>query len=303
MNKKIFITHGDIILDKIYNDDLELISQDGGGCNWNDIYNLSLMGEECYAFGSCGNDEEGKIAVSSLQRAGVNTDNIIVEDKPTNIMNIVIPNKDLEDDSIMHSWYNPITMEYTMHFSKNLPTTLPKELENAEAYIILDKFLPINLEFIHNIKNKKVCLDIGHIRFFEHFSRQYLFNFFKEADYIQLNDNVVPLLFERLRVKSLVELFELLNPELMVLTKGKRGAEYVFKENGEIKVNFESPKIIVDIVDSSGAGDAFFSTTLHEYAYTDKIDTEFTKNTFELANKSSREVIMQIGSRIKKEDK
>ena len=86
----------------------------------------------------------------------------------------------------------------------------------------------------------------------------------------------------------------------MILTKGKRGAEFLFKEEGEIKVVFETPKIIVNIVDSSGAGDAFFSTTLREYAYTEKIDFEFTKKTFELANKSSREVIAQVGSRIKK---
>lgn len=301
MKEKIFVSHGDIILDKIYNDKFELINQDGGGCNWNDLYNLSLMGEKCYAIGSCGNDEEGKIAVDSLKSNGVNTENVIIENKKTNVMNIIIPNKDLEDDSIIHAWYNPISMEYTMDFSKNLPTKLPQELENKEVYIILDKFLPVNLELINNIKNKKVCLDIGHIRFFEHFSRQYLLNFFKKADFIQLNENVIALLFERLRVKSLVELFNLLKPDLMVLTKGKRGAEYVFKENGEVKVNFESPKIIVDIVDSSGAGDAFFSTTLREYAYTDKIDTEFTKRTFELANKSSREVIMQVGSRIKKD--
>ena len=302
MNKKIFISHGDIIIDKIYNDNLKLINQDGGGCNWNDLYNLSLMGEECYAIGSCGNDEEGKIAINSLKKVGVNTDNIVIEKKSTNAMNIIIPNKDLEDDSIIHSWYNPITLDFTMHFSKNLPTKLPKELENKEIYVILDKFLPINMSFINNIKNKKVCLDIGHIRFFEHFTRQYLFDFFKTASYIQLNENVVPLLFERLRVKSLTQLFELLNPDLIVLTKGKRGAEYVFKENGAIKINFETPEIIVDIVDSSGAGDAFFSTTLREYAYTEIINTEFTKRTFEFANKSSREVIMQIGSRIKKED-
>lgn len=95
-------------------------------------------------------------------------------------MNVIIPNKDLEDDSIIHSWYNPITMDFTMHFSKNLPVRLPKELENEEIYVILDKFLPVNLELIDNIKNKKVCLDIGHIRFFEHFTRQYLLNFFKK---------------------------------------------------------------------------------------------------------------------------
>lgn len=297
---KIFLSHGDIILDKIYNDNLELIAQDGGGCNWNDLYNLSLMGEKCYAVGSIGNDDEGKLAIASLVKAGVNVDNVITEKKHTNIMNVIIPSKDLEDDSIIHSWYNPITLDYTMNFSNNLPTTLPKELENEELYIILDKFLPINLEFINNIKNKKICLDIGHIRFFEHFTRQYLLNFFQKADFVQLNENVISLLFERLHVKSLVELFELLNPDLMVLTKGKRGAEYVFRENGEIKVNFEQPKIIADIVDSSGAGDAFFSTTLREYAYSNKIDVEFTKKTFELANKSSREVIAQVGSRIKK---
>ena len=303
MNQKVFISHGDIIIDKIYNDNLELINQDGGGCNWNDLYNLSLMGEKCYAFGSCGNDEEAKIAINSLKKVGVNTDNIIVENKSTNAMNIIIPNKNLDDNSIIHSWYNPITLDFTMHFSKKLPTKLPTELENKEIYVILDKFLPVNMNFINNIKNKKVCLDIGHIRFFEHFTRQYLFDFFKTADYIQLNETVIPMLFERLRVQSLKELFELLNPDLIVLTKGKRGAEYVFRENNEIKINFETPDIIVDIVDSSGAGDAFFSTTLREYAYTQKIDTNFTKKTFELANKSSREVIMQIGSRLKKEDK
>lgn len=297
---KIFVSHGDIILDKIYNDNLELIAQDGGGCNWNDLYNLSLMGEKCYAVGSIGNDNEGKLAIASLINAGVNTDNVIIEEKSTNIMNVIIPSKYLEDDSIIHSWYNPITMDYTMNFSNNLPVNLPKELENEEVYVILDKFLPVNLEFINNIKNKKVCLDIGHIRFFEHFTRQYLLNFFQKADFIQLNENVISLLFERLHVKSLVELFELLNPDLMVLTKGKRGAEYLFRENGEIKVAFETPKIIAEIVDSSGAGDAFFSTTLREYAYADKLDLEFTKKTFELANKSSREVIAQVGSRIKK---
>lgn len=52
MSNKIFISHGDIILDKIYDKDLNLIKEDGGGCNWNDLYNLALMGEQCFAFGT-----------------------------------------------------------------------------------------------------------------------------------------------------------------------------------------------------------------------------------------------------------
>ena len=294
---KIFISHGDIILDKMYDGNLNLIKKDGGGCNWNDLYNLSLMGEKCYAFGSCGNDEEGKIAVSSLEKAHVDTENIIVEEKSTNVMNVIIPNSKLEDNSVLHLWYSPIDMSFTMNFSNNLPNKFPDSLQNNEVYIILDKFLPINLEFLKTIKNRKVCLDVGHIRFIEHFTRQYLTNFFSFADYIELNDNVLDLLLERLNVKNEIELFKLLDLELLVVTRGKKGATGYYKENGEILSFFKAPEIIVDSVDTSGAGDAFFSAMLKQYAYADKIDRAFLDKSFSLANKSSREVLMQFGSR------
>jgi len=299
MNNKIFISHGDIILDKIYDNNLKLIKQDGGGCNWNDLYNLSAMGEECYAIGSVGNDEEGKLAISSLQRAGVNTSYVVVEDKKTNIMNIIIPSDKLEDNSVIHSWYCPITMQYTMNFSNNLPTTLSNCIKDKEIYLILDKFFPINMEFIKNISSsKKICLDVGHIRFIEHFTKQYLLEFFKLANFIQLNDNVSSLLFERLNVKDEEELFDILGLDLLILTKGKKGAVYVYRDDSKIEKLEVSPKIIVDAVDTSGAGDAFFSVNVREYAYSDKIDKTFLEKTFELANQASRNIISKMGSRM-----
>lgn len=300
--EKIFISHGDLILDKIYDDELNLIKQDGGGCNWNDLYNLSLMGETCYAIGSKGNDEEGKLAKQSLTAVNINTDNILTENKKTNIMNIIIPQANLKDNSILHSWYSPITQEYTMNFSNNLPTRLPKELEDKELYVILDKFLPINLEFLKNSQSQacKICLDVGHIRFFEHFTRQYLSQFFKIAHFIQLNTNVTNLLFERFGVENEIEFFKLFSFDLLVLTKGKKGATFVFHENNEIKVLDKQPEIIATIVDSSGAGDAFFSSFVKEYAYCDKIDDNFINHTFQLANQASRDIISQVGSRINK---
>ncbi len=301
MNNKVFISHGDLIVDKIYDGDLNFIKQDGGGCNWNDLYNLSIMGEDCYAIGSVGNDNEATVALNSLRNSGVNVDNVITENKKTNIMNIIIPNKDLNDNDVIHSWYSPITLEYTMSFSNNLPCTLPKELETKEVYVILDKFLPVNLAFLKNLKvAHKICLDVGHIRFFEHFTKQYLSSFFEMANFIQLNENVIDLLFQRLQVNDLLDFFEHFSFDLLILTKGKKGATYIFRENGEIKTIDLSPKIISTVVDSSGAGDAFFSRTLREYAYADKIDTEFVTKTFELANKASRDILSQVGSRIKK---
>lgn len=304
--EKVFISHGDIILDKIYDDNLNLLKQDGGGCNWNDLYNLSIMGETCYAVGSKGNDIEGEIAVQALKKANVNTDYIITENKSTNIMNIIIPNNNIEDNSVIHSWYSPITNEFTMNFSNKLPTKLPKDLEGKELYIILDKFLPINLEFIKNIKANckdcKICLDVGHIRFFEHFTRQYLYTFFSMAKFIQINDTVTDLLFERFNVKNEVEFFKLFDFDLLVLTKGKKGARFIFTENNNIQIMDKQPEIIADAIDTSGAGDAFFSEVVKDYAYSETINTNFVNQTFSLANKLSRDVISQVGSRIIKDN-
>lgn len=300
MSNKVFISHGDIILDKVYNENLELIKQDGGGSNWNTLYNLSYMGETCYAIGNCGNDEEGKIAISSLNQYGVNTDYVICNNNHTNVMNIIIPKKTgLGDDTIIHSWYSPITNKRTLFFSENLPVNIPEEIKDKEIYVLLDKFETINLDFLNNIPNKKVCLDIGHIRFIEHFSKQYLTTFFKNANLVQLNNNVASLLFERLQTTNEFELFNLLDLDLLVITKGKKGATFIFKENGNLISVDKSPEIIAEVIDSSGAGDAFFATVIKQYAYSKTIDTNFIEETFSVANTSSREVISQLGSRRK----
>lgn len=271
------------------------------GSNWNSLYNLSYMGEKCYAIGSCGKDEEGKIALDSLRCHGVNIDYIKLDDISTDVMNIIIPNSKLGDDTIIHSWYSPITNKRTLELRDNLPTKLPNELTSKELYILLDKFEPINLEFLENIPYKKVCLDIGHIRFFEHFTKQYLTMFFKNANLVQLNHNVVSLLFERLQVEDEFEFFNLLDLDLLVVTNGKKGASFIYrKDDGFVKID-KSPEIIAGIVDSSGAGDAFFATLVRNYAYTDEINETFISNTFLEANKASREVISKLGSRRKEQ--
>ena len=298
---KVFVSHGDLILDKIYDDNLKLLKQDGGGCNWNDLYNLSLMGEKCYAIGSRGDDDEGLYALSSLKNAGVNTDYIITEQKSTNVMNIIVPSSKLQDNSVIHSWYSPITYDYTMNFSTNLPNTLPNELKSSQVFVILDKFQPANLDFIENLSDNCVlCLDIGHIRFFEHFTKQYMSKFLQRAKFVQLNDTTTSLLFERIGVKNELEFFNLFNFDLLIITKGKRGASFLFKENNEIKELDKTPEIIAEAVDTSGAGDAFFSKVLRQYAYTEKIDNNFVDETFKSANELSREVLSQVGSRINK---
>lgn len=244
-----------------------------------------------------GNDREGQVALTSLSKVGVDVSNVITEDKATNVMNIIIPNSVLKDNSVLHSWYSPITMDYTMNFSNNLPKVFPDCLQGNQVFLILDKFLPINLDFLISIKNRKVCLDIGHIRYFEHFTRQYLLKFFEFADYLQINDNSKDLLFDRLCIKNEVELFELLDLELLVITEGKKGASFLFRENGHIQFIHKAPTTVVEAIDTTGAGDAFFSAMLKEYAYSDVIDTPFVNRAFDIASSASRDILLQTGGR------
>ena len=91
----------------------------------------------------------------------------------------------------------------------------------------------------------------------------------------------------------------MLDLDFLVITNGKKGASFIYKENNELVRIDKSPEIIAELVDSSGAGDAFFATLVKNYAYQNKIDDEFIVNTFLEANKASREVVSQLGSRRK----
>ncbi len=213
-------------------------------------------------------------------------------------MNILLPESNsLDDNDVIHTWYSPITNKNTMHFSDNLPLDIPEDFKDKEIYIILDKFENINYEFIQKVQNKKVCLDVGAEEFIEYYTNKYLINFFKQASLMQLNHNICDYLFKKLKISNEVEFFNLLNLDLLVITNGKKGAKFLYKQNNEVTIIDKTPSIIVDAVDTSGAGDAFFSTVIKEYAYCENIDENFINNTFELANKSSRDIIAQVGSR------
>ena len=300
MNKnKVFVTQGDIILDKFYDKNLNVIHQDGGGCNWNVLYNLSKnLGQSCYGFGTRGNDIDGDFAVNALQESGINTQYIEYENKSTNVMNVIIPSGKLNDNSVIHTWYSPITNELTIHFSNKLPTKFPTELKNKDIYVVLDKFRKINMDFIDCIENKKVCLDIGHVRYIRHFKKDYLLKFLRKANFILLNDTTAPLLFKKLGIKDEFELFDILNLDLFVLTAGKNKTTFIINKNGKKQVIYKYPKPIENVVDTTGAGDAFFATLINEYSHANKIDESFVNKAFDVSSKNSAFVLMNLGARL-----
>lgn len=297
MKDIVFVGHGDIMLDKIYDHKLNLIKQDGGGCNWNTLYNIAASGETCYAIGTCGKDEEGRLALKSLQKVNINTNFVEFENKKTNVMNIIIPDEKLEDNSIVHTWTCPITNVRTVNFSDNLPTTIPDELKDKDLYIVLDRFRQVNLDFIKNIPEKKVCLDIGHINYFKEFSKEHIDNYLKHINFVLLNNDCAPYIFEKLGVSNIEEFYNKYNFDLLTLTAGKHSAKFLFKENNSTVLIEKKPEIIDDVTDNTGAGDAFFAELIKNYAHKKVINTEFVDYAFKAANEATKKIVQCLGSR------
>ena len=304
-DKYTFIGFGELVVDKIYDKEGKLLKQDGGDTTWNILYHLGLMGETAYAIGGVGNDENSYIAIDSLKKAKVNTDYVEFQNKETNIIYSILEFEESGKVNVTFSEVSPFNGKKTFSISQSLPVQLPDKLKDKNKIIILMDLEKQNLTFIDSIKYKKVALDLGHIEFFKELDGEYILKFLKKVDICQLNVNVLKTLFEKLDVSDEIELYNLLNFELLIIAYGNRGAKFIYSDDEKIKETFKKPiRIVENAIDTSGAGDAFLSVILKSYneyiSQNKKIDREFIKNTFIIANMFSCQILQQIGCRATK---
>ena len=73
------ISIGDLVTDFYYKNG-KLVGANGGMSSHNIIANISQMGLETVVYGVCGNDMPGKIAIKSLEKLGININDINVVD-------------------------------------------------------------------------------------------------------------------------------------------------------------------------------------------------------------------------------
>ncbi len=102
--------------------------------------------------------------------------------------------------------------------------------------------------------------------------------------------------------------FEKFDFDLLTITKGSKGATFLYKEQGKTKeLDLQAP-MVYDMKDPTGAGDAFNS--IMTMFYHDKIlegnreiDEKFLKRSFNTANKFVGLVVNQIGARIERRER
>jgi ribokinase len=208
-----------------------------GGKGANQAVAASRLGADVTMVGAVGNDSFGKTLVEHLTNEGINTENIMkVKDTSTGIASIIVSEAD-NSIIVVPGANNHIT---------------PEVIKKHEDKIINSNILLLQLEIPLESVTRAVELAKKHgIRTIlnpapiQKLPKELL----EMVDYLTPNEHEQTLLFDSIDgTEEELAKFK----EKCIVTKGSKGV--MFYKNGE---KIEIPSILVEAVDTTGAGDSF----------------------------------------------
>ena len=287
------VSIGDLVTDYYYKNG-KLIGVNGGMSSHNIIANITKMELNTAVFGVCGDDMAGHIAIKSLKDIGVNVDNIeIIKDLKTRCFHVSYfdNNGKLKFESKKRCplcnekrWYEPSKIT-----SDNILTKI-----KVDDIIVFDNLNKENQNIIDNSQNRKM-LDLGQYFELENYSNEEITSkLYKKFDIINLNERVKKYLVSRFNLNNLKDIYQVIRPKLLIVTRGKEGADFIYKDFN-VTMKLENP---AEEVDSTGAGDAFFAVFISEYIKNnDIINKKFIEETFKKATNLTKKVVQKFGAR------
>lgn len=289
---------GDLVVDYYFvNEEFKGVC--GGMTSFNIISHLADE-FETYAYGVCGNDFEGDIAIESIEKLGVNTSNVLRKDMPTRRFFVSIKN---ESEFEMKSKKScPVCGNKQWYESTQMSENISRQLLSSENIVIIDTINKVNLKLIDKFSKvgARIFVDIGQIGNLRYLTlnelKEKLSNKF---NVVQLNERVAIFLLNKFKFNSYKELQQIFNSKLITITHGKKGATFIY-DNKE--VFFETSNIATEY-DPSGAGDSFYSEIIRAYIKNRLvIDDNMIKSAYDNAAKLSSKVVTVLGARGTLED-
>ncbi len=215
------ISIGDLVTDFYYKNG-KLIGVNGGMTSHNIIANIAKLGLETGAYGVCGNDTAGNIAIKSLRDIGVNVDNIrIFDNLSTRCFHVSYFEKNGKLEFKLKKRC-PVCNEKNWYAeSKIEPNDILKHINNNDV-LIFDNLNKKNQIIIDNCDNGKM-LDLGQCFELENYSDNDIVEKIKNNfDFINLNERVEKYLKNRFSINFLEDIYNLLQPKMIIVTRGKK---------------------------------------------------------------------------------
>ena len=287
------VSIGDLVTDYYYKNE-KFLGINGGMTSHNIIANLAKMGINTAAFGTCGNDIQGEIAIKSLEKLDVDVNNIIIlDDVRTRCFHVSY--FDNEDKLSFTSkkrcpfcnnkkWYENSLIN-TDNIMKNI---------NDDDILIFDNLNDKNQILIDNTINKKI-IDLGQYFELENLTDKEIINKLNNKfEIINFNERVSKYLIKRFNLNNDVDLYNILRPNFMSVTRGENGATFV---SDGIEYNFKL-KCKGNVIDSTGSGDAFVSSIIRDCIKNNFIyNPNMFEKWYENSSKLTSKVVSKMGAR------
>lgn len=276
------ISFGDLYIDYYFNDSI-LLGICGGKTNANIIANLSKYFKTAF-IGVVGNDNQGVIAKKSLEKLGVDVFNVEEIDKETKTFFV---------SSSGYKTECPYCGRKKSYQGLLFDPNIVIEKINEDDYLIIDNLNEPTLEVLNKTHNK-AFIDIGYLGNLMYMSLDEITSLLANRfEIINMNNRVYDYLRKKFSIDSL-DLYELLNPKILLITKGKKGADIIYNGILEEKI-IEDP---VKEVEVSGAGDAFFSEFIRTYLENgEEVNEKMISLSYMRASSISRFVLTGYGAR------
>lgn len=283
------VSIGDLVLDYYYKNG-NLIGVDGGMSSHNIIANLAKRKIPTAVYGISGNDIQGKIANLSLKKLNVDVSKVLIKDNiKTRCFHVSYDEEGFISKKRCpkcneKKWYeeSQIDIEY-----------ITKNIQNDDI-LVFDNLNDKNIEIIKNVSNKKI-IDIGQYFEFENLSKEDIINKLNNGfEIINFNERVSNYLLDKLNLKNNIELYNLLKAKLVTITRGEIGAIFIYNSK-EYKFNLKDNG---NVIDSSGAGDAFISSIIFDYIKNSyDFNEELFPKWYEKSIKLTSKVVSNFGAR------
>lgn len=287
-----FIALGDLVADCYYRNNgnsLELIKVDGGASRFNVLANLAKRGYNTKIISGYCPDKIGQMILDFMEELDIDTKDVIVKKGETKKYHIIPNNYDSHLCQKIcpicgkSTWYNESIEDMDYYISKI----------QLRDVIILDK-IDVAMGELFYCNNDKI-LDLGRIKKLILLPKTKIKNLLRgNLEILQLNEVVEKYLLAVFNIESLHELYKILHPKLLIVTRGRKGTDFVYKNSIYSKV-IKKPKRELD---DTGAGDAFLSVIIQCYYDNNKmVNQQFIDEAFEKAIKVTSEVVSHLGAR------
>ena len=283
---------GDVILDNYHKDNSKLGYYLGGSI-LNDLINLSEdKNNNLYLIGSIGKENTTSNLIDLIRSFNIDTSLLKTINKPIKRFHIT-----LHENNNVTSLSCPSCEKPSWHTSPKLPSFSKTDLKELDpGILIIDSVKKDTLRLANEFKENSWFLagDIGYISHLRYTSKDAISMLFQNTfDFLQITEKVAKFLCKKFNLNEL-ELFNFLGVEYLNITKAEKGAKIFYLKEQEIQ-HFSIPAVSTNLVDTSGAGDVFFSTFIKYLAKNQLSNETMTKVAKEAAENSAK-IISCIGA-------